>query len=359
MGLLLPFLLPALFASTVDVAAGADLSAAMARARPGDVVRLGPGLHSASLGRVKGPLRIAGAGAGTTLVVAPEGEDGLVVEDGSVAISGLSLRASGPRAALKVLGGEVTADGVALLGGSIGAFVQGGRLEARDVDLAGDYGLLMRTGEVTLTASRARGTHAGLAQLGGRSELRQVVVVGPSIEAGVTVSAGRATLDDLVIVSPGPAGLSVARGAQVEARGLVVSGAVEEQGGFLGDCVQVMRGRLQLEAAVLTRCAGAALEAMGGEVQLRGVDATGGAAGCLVFVDQARAVLDGNRCSRRGPAVVAAGGSQVTATMNRWLADPVLWVECSSGARIHVGVGERVREPCQKAGEPLDKPRRP
>lgn len=354
----LALLLPVLAGATVDVAPGTDPAAAIASARPGDVIRLGPGLHAVSLGRLRGPLRIEGAGAGLTRIVAPEGEDGLVVEAGKVELSGLSLKASGPRAALKVLGGEVSADGVALTGGSVGAFVQAGRLDGRDLDLAGDYGILVKAGELSLARSRVRGSLAGVAQLGGSSELRQVAVVGPAVEAGVTISAGRAVLDGLVVRSPGPAGLSVSRGAQVEARGLVVSGATEE-GGILGDCVQVMRGTLRLESSVLTRCGGAAVESMGGDVQLRGVDATGGAAGCLVFIEHSTAQLDGNRCSRKGPAVVAAGGSQVVATMNRWLADPVLWVECSSGASVRLGVGEKVRQPCQKTPQSLDKPRRP
>jgi len=352
-------LVPTLLAATIEVAAGSDLPAAFAAVQPGDTVRLGPGLHHGSLGRVRGPLRIAGAGVGTTRVVAPEGEDGLVVERGAVAISGLSLQAGRPRVALKVLGGEVTVDGVALTGGAVGAFVQDGRLEGSEVDLDGAYGVLIRSGELSLTVGRVHGTRAGVAQIAGRSELRRLSVVGPSMEAGVSVSGGTATLVDLVILSPGPAGLSVSASARVEARGLVVSGAKEAQGGFLGDCVEVMRGTLHLDYASLTRCAGAALEAMGGEVVLRGVDATGGAAGCLVLVDRAKATLDGNRCSGRGPAVVSAGGAQASATMNRWLADPVLWVECSSGARIHLGAGETTREPCQKAGDSLDKPRRP
>lgn len=356
---LLPFLLSTLLTSTVDVAAGADLAAAIAAARPGDVVRLGPGLHAASLGRVHGPLHITGAGAGVTRVVAPEGEDGLVVEDGTVTLSGLSLQAGGPRVALKVFGGEVSAEGVAAIGGAVGVFVDGGRLQGRDLDAAGGYGLLLRRGEVSLAASRARGAQAGLAQLGGRLEVRQMSVVGPSTEAGVSISGGSAALDGLVIRSPGPSGLSILGNARVEARGLDVSGAREVDGGFMGDCIQVMRGTLRVEASVLTRCGGAAIEAMGGNLDVRGVDATGGAAGCLVFIDQAKAVLDGNRCSRRGPAVVSAGGSQVSATMNRWLADPMLWVECSSGARVHLGVGETAREPCQKRADPLDKPGRP
>ncbi len=355
---LLP-LLPLLLTANLDVAAGGDVCAALAAVRSGDVVRLGPGLHEVSLGRVRGPLRVAGAGAGVTRVVAPEGEDGLVVEGGTVSISGLTLQAGGPKAALKVMGGEVSAEGVALSGGAVGAFVQEGHLEASDTDLSGDYGLLVRGGEVSIAASRARGLHAGVAQLGGRTSLRQVVVMGPSSEAGVSVSGGAATLDGVVISSPGPSGLSVLRDARVEARGLDVSGAEEVEGGFLGDCVQVMRGTLHLEASVLTRCGGAALEAMGGTLAIRGVDATGGAAGCLVFIDKATAELHGNRCSRRGPAVVSAGGSQVSATMNRWLADPVMWVDCGSGARVHLGSGETAREPCKKTADSLDKPGRP
>jgi hypothetical protein len=73
--------------------------------------------------------------------------------------------------------------------------------------------------------------------------------------------------------------------------------------------------------------------------------------------------LSGNRCTGRGPAVVAASGAQVSARMDRWLADPVLWVECGSGARVRVGPGEQVAEPCKnveggpgrKPAEPLDK----
>jgi hypothetical protein len=358
MTLLAAALLPSLLAATIDVPAGTDLRAALASARPGDEVRLGPGLHAGSLGRVRGPLRIAGTGAGITVVASPEGEDGLVVEAGAVAVTGLSLSAGGPRTSLKVLGGEVTLDGVALSGGAVGAFVDGGRLEARDVDLSGGYGLLLHAGQVSIAAGRVHGVRAGLAQLGGRSELRRLLVVGPSIEAGVSISGGTAFLDDVVIRAPGPSGLSVLGDARVEARSLDVSGATEEQQ-VLGDCVQVRRGTLRIEAGVLTRCGGAAVEASGGTLDLRGVDASGGEAGCLIFLDHATARLDGNRCTRRGPAVVSAGGAQVWATMNRWLTDPVLWVECGSGARVHLGVGETAREPCQKHGESLDKPGRP
>jgi hypothetical protein len=344
-------LLPGLLAATLDVAPGADLRAAVASARPGDVVRLAAGVHAGTLGRVRGPLRISGAGAGVTVVVAPEGEDALAVEAGEVRLDGLTLRAQQPRVALKVLGGEVRAEGVALAGGAAGAFVGGGRLEAAEVDLSGGYGLLLQRGEVSLRGARVRGSFAGVAQLGGRLQLARVAVTGPAREAGVSISAGSASLEDLVLRSPGPAGLSVVGDARVEVRSLDVSGASELEGGILGDCVQVRHGTLTIEAAVLTRCAGAAIEALGSTVEARGVDATGGEAGCMVFLDQARARLAGNRCVGRGPGIVAASGAQVAASMNRWLVDPVLWVECGSGARVYLGVGENSRQPCGNAGD--------
>jgi hypothetical protein len=353
-------LLAALLAATVDVPPGADLGAALASARPGDVVRLAPGTYPATLGRLRGPLRLLGAGAGVTVVLAPEGEDGAVVaEGGDVALEGLTLVAQGPRSALKVLGGRARLTGVALAGGAAAAFVDGGRLEGSDVDLTGGFGLLLRAGEVSLADARVRGGHAGVGQLGGRSELRRLVVTGPSTEAGLSISGGVASLEEVVVRSPGPAGLSVLGAAQVTGRGLEISGATEAEGGFLGDCVQLRRGALALTGGDLTRCGGAAVEALGGSIDLRGVDATGGEAGCLVFLEKANARLDGNRCVKRGPAVVASSGSQVRASMNRWLVDPVLWVECGSGARVYLGVGESAREPCRKPGDSLDKPVRP
>ncbi len=356
----LALLLPALLAAPVAVPPDADLGAAVRAARAGDVLQLSPGVYSTSLGRVRVPLRISGAGAGVTVVLVPEGEDGLVVEAGEVRLEGLTLRAQGPRSALKVLGGQVHASGVALVGGTAGAFVGGGgRLDGSDVELSGDWGLLLQAGEVSLADARVRGGRAGVAQLGGRSELRRLAVVGPSIEAGLSFSGGEASIEDAVVRSPGPTGLSVAGNARVEARALDVSGATETGGKFLGDCVQIRRGTFGLSGGTLTRCGGAAVEASAGEVHLRGVDASGGEAGCLVFVEKAQARLEGNRCLRRGPGIVAASGAQVRASMNRWLVDPVLWVECGSGARVYLGVGESSREPCTKSGDSLDKPRRP
>ncbi|HYD42054.1 MAG TPA: hypothetical protein VEB43_14585 [Anaeromyxobacter sp.] len=356
--MLLGALLPTLLAATIDVAPGADPAAAIAAARPDDTIRLAAGRHERSLGRVRAPIRIAGAGAGVTVVVAPEGEDGLVVEGGAVELEGLTLRASGPRSALKVLGGSVRANGVSLVGGALGAYVGGGTLEASDADLAGDeYGVLVHSGALGLDGARVRGGRAGVAQLGGRATLARVAVTGPSAEAGVTISGGTARLDDVVVRAPGPSGLAVTGKARVEAYALDASGA-HLQAGVLGDCVQVSRAQLSIDGGTLTRCGGAALEAFGGSVEARGLDATGGDAGCLVFMDGADGRLQGNRCSGRGPAVVAASGAKVAASMNRWLADPVLWVECGSGARVYLGVGETSREPCKNSGTSLDKPRR-
>jgi hypothetical protein len=357
--MLLGALLPTLLAATIDVTPGTDLAAAVAAARPDDTLRLAPGRHERSLGRVRVPLRIAGAGAGVTLVVAPAGEDGLVVEaGGAVQLEGVTLRASAPRSALKVLGGSVRANGVSLVGGTSGAFVAGGTLEASDADLAGgSYGVFLHSGVLGLEGARVRGGRAGVAQLGGTARLARVAVTGPSAEAGVSVSGGTARLDDLVVRGPGPSSLTVTGKARVEAHALDASGAVLQEG-FLGACVQVSRAQVELRGGTLTRCGGAALEAFGGSVDARGIDATGGDAGCMVFVDAADGRLEGNRCSGHGPAVVAASGAKVAASMNRWLSDPVLWVECGSGARVYLGVGETSREPCKNSGTSLDKPRR-
>jgi hypothetical protein len=354
-----PLVLHCLLAATLDVATEADLKVALSTAQPGDVIRLGPGEFEGSLGRLKGPIHITGAGVGATWIIAPEGEDGLVVLAGSVGLEHLGIQASGPRTALKILGGDVKANHVALIGGAVGAFVDGGRLLAREVDLSGGYGLLIRSGEAQVALSRIRGTNAGVGQLGGHTELKRISVTGPGAEAGVSISGGSASLDELVIRAPGPSGLSVLGHAEVTARALDISGATEADGGYLGDCIQVRHGELTVSGATLSRCGGAAVEAMGGEQDLRAVDAAGGAAGCLVFLEGATARLEGDVCTGRGPAVVSASNSQVSAAMDRWLADPVLWVECGSGARVRLGPGEKVAEPCRTGGEPLDKPARP
>lgn len=348
MPIALAWLLPLALAATVEVPAGGDLAAALSRARPGDVVRLGEGIHRASLGRPKASLRIEGAGPERTQVLVPEGEDGLVVEGGEVTLRGVLLRAGPARCALKVMGGAARVEDAVLAGGACGAFVQVGTLDARRVDLLGRYGLLARSGEARLDVGAARGTDAGVAVLGGRVALSRVAVTGPSREAGVTSSGGETLLEAVVIRAPGPSGIAVAGPATVTGTAVDVSGAREEQG-FLGDCVQLRRGTLRLEAATLARCGGAALEAFGGSVDLRGVEAAGGEAGCLALLDGARAELVGNLCTGRGPALVAASGARATARMNRWHADPALWVECASGSAVELGPGETVRQPCQPA----------
>src|SRR5512138_2630167 len=140
-------LLAVLLASTIDVPAGKPLGAALAGAAPGDVVHLGPGVHSGSLGRLSG-VRVEGAGAGATELRVPAGEDGLVAV-GRVELAAMAIRAGPARSAVKVLGGSARLEHVVLSGGTIGAFVDEGRLEGDDVDLHGEqYGLLSRRGDV-------------------------------------------------------------------------------------------------------------------------------------------------------------------------------------------------------------------
>jgi hypothetical protein len=338
-------------ATGIDVPPGGDLAAAVARARPGDTLRLGRGEHRGTLGRLTG-VRVEGAGAGLTLVVAPEGQDGLVAT-GEVTLRGLSLRAGAERCGLKVLGGAARLADVSLAGGACGAFVDAGRLDGEDVTLSGGYGLLVAGGEAALDGGSARGEQAAVGVTGGKVSLRRFATVGPAREGGLSVARGTASLEGVVIRAPGPSGITISAGGRVEGVEVTVAGAVavslggaSEPPSVLGDCAQVIRGALRLEGATLLGCAGAAVEASGGTVALAGVDATGGAAGCLVLVNGASAVLVGNLCAGRGPGLVAASGARATAEANRWWTDPALWVDCGSGARVSLGRGESVRQPC-------------
>jgi hypothetical protein len=352
---LLTALLPLAIGAILDVPAGTPPGDTIARAQPGDVVRLGPGVYAGSLGRISG-LRVEGAGADATRVVAPEGQDGAVVT-GRVELAGLTLEAGDARSALKVLDGDARLDDVGLRGGAVGAFVDGGRLEGAGVTLSGAIGLLVRAGDVALRAGAVRPAgsgRSGVAVLRGTVALSRFTLTGPFAEAAVTVGKGTARLEDVVIRAPGPTGIAV-NGGEVTAQDVEVAGAqelpstVRGADGILGDCVQVLRGTVHLASSGLTRCGGTALSASGGTVRLDGVDAQGGAAGGLALIDGARGDLRGNWVTGRGPGLVAANGAQVEATFNRWRTDPVFWVECGAGARVRLGFGEHAAEPCAKA----------
>jgi len=331
--------LAVVLSATHEIPAGESLTGALAGVRPGDVVRLGPGVHRGALGRLAG-IQIVGAGPDRTVIEVPAGEDGLVAT-GEVALSGVALRA-----ALKVLGGDVRVRDAVLDGGACGAYLGAGRLELQDVDLRGGYGLLQDGGDAAITAGSARGTGAGLALLSGTLRVTRTAVGGPSREAGVSVTGGEATLEDVSVRKPGPSGVTVAGKGRVVARGLVVSGATEEAG-IPGACLQARHGALDVEDAVLVRCGGAAVEASDAEVSLAGLNAEGAAAGCIVLVDGARGDLRGNVCTGHGPGLVLAGGARARLDGNRWRTDPAAWVDCGSGARAEMGPLERLPPACR------------
>lgn len=335
--------LPLALAATVEVPAGGELGAALARARAGDVVRLASGEF---LGGVSLPagVRVEGEGAEATRIVAPEGADALSAQ-ADAQVLGVTLEAGAPRCALRVSGGRLTLAGVRARGGACGARVERGALEARDVVLEGGVGLVLEGGSAAVDGGRLRGELAGATVLGGELTLRHLAITGPAREAGLSVAGGSASLEGVVVRSPGPAGIAVAAGAKVDGTAVVVSGAGEEEG-IPGACVQVRRGTVALSASTLARCGGAAVEASGGEVVLSGVDLAGGAAGGIVLLDGATAALDGNLVAGGGPGLVLADGARATARMNRWWVDPVFWVDCGSGARVSLGAGERAKAPC-------------
>ncbi len=335
-------LLALLAGADLLVPAGAPVAEALAHAVPGDTIRLGPGEHRGALGRLSG-VTVIGAGAGVTFVLAPQGEDGAVI-DGDATLRALSLIAGPARSALKALGGTATLDGVALQGGAVGLFVDGGRVAGRDVWLAGDYGFLQRSGATTLAGVTARGGRAGVALLGGELELTRGAVTGPSAEAAITVAGGTARLAELVVRDGGPSGLSVS-GGRVVARDLTIAGP-REIGGIGGDCLLVMRATVFLSASELVGCGGAAVEASRAELLFDGVDAGGGSAGGFIFTDKTRAELRATLVTGRGPGLVAMQGARVRGWQARHWTDPALWVDCGSGARVEMLDAHGDRQPC-------------
>ncbi len=335
-------LLALLSSAELQVPAGAPLPEAISRASPGDTLRLGPGEHRGGLGRLAG-LTVIGAGAGVTFVLAPPGEDGASV-DGDATLRGLSLIAGPARSALKALGGTVQLIDVALVGGASGLFVDGGRVTGRGIWLQGDFGLLQRSGTVSLTGVTATGRHAGIALLSGELDLSRAAVTGPSSEAAVTIGGGTAHLAESVYRAGGPSGLAVA-GGRVIAHDLTISGP-REQNGVGGDCLLVLRGSVELSWSELTGCGGAAVEAARSELVLDGVDAGGGAAGGFIFTDRTRAELKATLVTGRGPGLVAAQGALVRTWQARTWTDPALWVDCGSGARVEQLDAHGARQPC-------------
>jgi hypothetical protein len=335
-------LLALITAADLTVPAGAPLAEALARAVAGDTIRLGPGEHQGALGRLTG-VTVVGAGAGVTFVLAPQGEDGAVI-DGDTTLRALSLVAGPARSALKALGGTVTLDGVALQGGAVALFVDGGRVTGQDVWLAGDYGFLQRNGAATLTGLTARGDRAGVALLGGELDLTRGTVTGPSAEAAITVGGGTARLAELVLRNGGPSGLSVS-GGRVVGRDLTIAGP-REVSGIGGDCLLVMRATVFLAASELVGCGGAAVEASRAELLFEGVDAGGGPAGGFIFTDKTRAELRATLVTGRGPGLVAMQGAQVRGWQARHWTDPALWVDCGSGARVEMLDAHGARQPC-------------
>ena len=128
-------------AATWDVAAGDDLSVAVARAAPGDVLRLGPGRHEGPI-TIDRPLRLDGTaetvidGRGTGRVVTIDAPD--------VTLSGLTIAGSGASLAEEDSGIFVTKKGDR-------ALIEGNRLEGNliGVYLKGPEAAVVRGNRIT------------------------------------------------------------------------------------------------------------------------------------------------------------------------------------------------------------------
>ena len=341
-------LLAMALAATVAVRAGEPLGPALTRLRPGDTLRLGPGRHAGGLGRLSG-IAVEGAGAGATVVEAREGEPAAVAA-GDVSLQRLTLAAGPGRCGLAVHAGAVRLQDAVLSGGSCGAFVDGGRLIAERVSLeGGSYGLLVGGGEAALDGATLRGGAAGAALSRGSMRLARATITGPSREAAVSVAGGKASLEEVVIADPGRSGIAML-GGRLEGREVTISGP-RESSGQGGDCLSSIRSEVRLRDAMLVGCAGMAAEVSGGTLRLESVYFEGGREGGIALTRGARAELEDVVAAGRGPALVVADASAARLVRSRWLAEPVLQVDCSGGARV-VLVGESLPEPCPEGDGP-------
>ena len=328
---------------TLDVAPGDDLAAVLRRAKPGDTLALARGRHHGALPALAG-LTVTGAGAGETVLEAPEGcprRGG-----GGRGDAHRPHRARRPRGAVcaGVEGRPAVLRDVALAGGACGALVDGRRApRGRRPPARRRHGLLVAGGEARLRDAR-RCTAASPASRSSAAPRRSSARRSRTLaRGGIRSTGGEATLLASVVLAPGPVGLAVTRGS-LRADESTVSGAGPRGGP--STCAEALGGELRLAGSELRRCGGAALEASRAVVVLDGVDVEGGAAGCLALVDGARADLQGVRCSGHGPGLFVGSGAQAEARHDRWLVDPTMVVECATGARVRLGPGETGREPC-------------
>jgi hypothetical protein len=341
-------LLALALAATVEVRAGEPLRPALARLGPGDTLRLGPGRHRGGLGKLSG-VAVEGAGAAATVVEAREGEPAAAVA-GDVSLTGLTLAAGPTRCGLAVHAGTARVRDAVLTGGGCGAFVDGGRLDADRVTLTGGgYGLLVGGGEAALDRAILRGEVAGAALSRGAMRLSHATITGRSREAAVSVAGGTAALDEVVIADPGPSGIAVL-GGKLEGREVTVSGP-REAGGLRGDCLLSIRGEVRLRDSMLLACGGLAAEVAGGFLRLESVYFEGGREGGVALTGGARAELEDVVAAGRGPALVVEGTSSARLAASRWLAEPVLQVDCAGGARVTLA-GESLPEPCPQGPAP-------
>ena len=340
-------LLALALSATLDVPAGASVADALARARPGDIVVLAPGAHAGSLGRLSG-VALRGAGAGVTVVTAPEGEPGGVAT-GALSLEGLTLRAGPRQCALVVAGGEVAARDVALAGGACGARVSEGRLTGERVDLAGgQHALLLEGGSASLAGGSLRGGVAGLLVRSGDARLSHLPIAGAARDASVVVTGGEVTLADVAIAARGAAGIAQS-GGRLAGSGVTVRGGAARHAEGGAACVEALGGDLALAGSELARCGGPGLIAAGARLRLDGVDVNAGTFDCVALDAGARAELQGVRCETRGAGLVASAGATARLRLDSWLADPVFVVDCASGARVTLLHGETSREPCTAA----------
>ncbi len=199
----------------------------------------------------------------------------------------------------------------------------------------------------------------GIASVASELSARNHIHVGPSLNAGIQIIGGRATVDEGVLLAPGTFGIAI-RNGQVEIRGTCIRGAQADREGDLGDGVYAHRPEsLTVAGALLESNAGSGLTQLGGTARAVGVEVVGSRGPGVVTVQEAKLELSGVSVARSGgPGVLALNGSQIRLRDGRLQGnrDGAAAARCDQGAAILAGASRRLDEACLEVSRTPERP---
>jgi hypothetical protein len=245
----------------------------------------------------------------------------------------------------------------------------GGRVRLDDLSASGGRGpaVFLASGQAEVRSLRVDGHEYALQARGMQSlDVKDLTAVRPE-RSGVAVVNGRATLEDLTVVSSGDFGAVAAIGAEVvvkrfrlhrpgaygitarDATLTVVDGEISEvlpdRDGGAGDALHLRDARAVVERVSVRQAAGVGLlAAQASRVEARSLILQGCRWGGLVV--ETLADLEGTSVvvQDSGGAALAVPGdasARVDLLVSERNAEGALWADCASGAKVHL---TRVRE---------------